>query len=89
MEETLEGNFPSLVEVFVVKTYCSDAGHVQSECYQRATNFPKLTRSEPPESRTVLPKKNVHFEPVNLSKPELDETNSVSITSSIDHVQPP
>ena len=50
--------------------YCGEAGHVQSECQERAMDFPALTRNKPGESNTVLPEKKVHSEPVNLSKKE-------------------
>ena len=68
--------------------YCGDAGHVQSECHKRATDFPAPTRSKPCDSSAVLPETNVHPEPVNLSRKErsqsvLDKTDSVSTTSSI------
>ena len=69
--------------------YCGEAGHVHSECYKRAIDFPALIRSKPRESSTVLLETNVHSEPVNLSKKrkisqsKLKETDSVSTTSSI------
>ena len=69
--------------------YCGEAGHVQSECQERAMDFPALTRNKPGESNTVLPETKVHSEPVNLSKKrkisqsELNETDSVATTSSI------
>ena len=69
--------------------YCGEAGHVQSEYHKRAIDFPALIRSKLREPSTVLPETNVHSEPVNLSKKrkisqsELNETDSVSTTSSI------
>ena len=69
--------------------YCGEAGHVQSECHELAVDFPALIRNKPRESSTVLPETNVHSESVNLSKKrkisqsELNETDSVSTTSSI------
>ena len=67
--------------------YCGEAGHVQSECQERAIDFPALIRNKPHESSTVLPETKIHSEPVNLSKKrkisKLNETDSVSTTSSI------
>ena len=51
---------------------CGEAGHVQSECHERAIDFPSLIRNKPRESSTVLPETNVHSEPVNLSKKKKD-----------------
>ena len=65
--------------------YCGDAGHVQSECHMRATDFPALTRSKPRESGTAVPDP----EPVTRQKKkdflqsELEETDLVTTTSSI------
>ena len=69
--------------------YCGEAGHVQSECQERAIDFSALIRNKPRKSNTVLPETKAHSEPVNLSKKrkifqsELNETDSVSTTSSI------
>ena len=45
---------------------CGEAGHVQSECHKRATDFPAPTRSKRRESSTVLLEANVNSEPVLL-----------------------
>ena len=48
--------------------YFGEAGHVQSECHKRATDFPASPSSKPRESSTVLPETNIHSEPVNKKK---------------------
>ena len=51
--------------------YYGNAGLVPSESHKRATDFPALTRSKLNESSTVVPKTNVHPEPVNKKKKDL------------------
>ena len=52
----------------ITSKYCSDVGHIQSECHKLATDFPALTRCKPCESSTAVPVTNAHLEPVNSSK---------------------
>ena len=69
--------------------YCGDASRMQSECHNRATDFPALSLSKPCQSSTVLLKRLYILNKLTcqkkrkVSQSELDKTDSVSTTTSI------